>query len=72
MTEEQKQDEIEKCADALSETIRKLTGADTAIIFYGYHTDKEWRYGSAGNGDIYQRIGLAISIKCKLINSEDL
>lgn len=70
MNKEKQQDQIHELADKLSEAIQQLTGANAAIIFYGYYVDKEWRYGSTGKADLYQRIGLCEEIKADLLNKK--
>lgn len=69
--EKAKHDEVDKLADTFSDTIRTYTGASSAIIFYGYYRDGEWRYGSAGKGDLLQRIGLCDLIKNDLLIKPD-
>ena len=72
MDEDEKHKQLSDLADKFGKTIQQLTGADSAIIFYAYHTIENgtphWRRGSQGNADMYQRMGFVEELRNDLIN----
>lgn len=72
MDKDEMHQKIEELGISLGDTIMKLTNSKNAIIFYGYYDGTAWRYGSTGNGNLLERIGLCDVLKHELLNEDSL